>query len=113
MGIWWLGQDRPVVQRLPHLLEDRVQPRTHTLGLFSKWLREPLNFERWELNLVAYLTRVAENPPNITIDMVLSRAQMLQFLMKLLGWTLRPSVIVPLAEAIASFGEPACSDPHR
>ena len=38
---------------------------------------------------------------------------LLKFLLKFLNFTLEPSIIMPLAEAISAYGESACADPHR
>ena len=51
----------------------------------------------WELNLVAFLSLMAESRDKITTDMVAARIDVLKFLSKFLNFTIEPSIIMPLA----------------
>ena len=86
---------------------------THSLVLFAKCIRVHENCLIWKLNLIAFLPFIAEGRDKITIDMVAARLDVLKFLSKFLNFTLEPSIIMPLAEAISAYGESACADPHR
>ena len=65
---------------------------THTLLLFSKWIRVESNFRDFDAALVAYLSLRAEGGQDrrITSAMILERITMLRWLSGLLGWQLAP-----------------------
>ena len=72
----------------------------HNLTLFSKYLRNPANKAAWQLRLVAFLSLVYEGVERIGREKVEERVRLLQFVSKLTGAAITPSVVVPLAAAV-------------
>jgi len=66
----------------------------HTLRLFEKWLRCPLNLQTFLVHLLAYVTLVREGSGAITAAKVIERVTFLRFLADLLGFPLGPFEIV-------------------
>ena len=79
---------------------------THTLLLFSKWVRVESNFKDFEAALVAYLSLRAEGGQDrrITLAMIAERLKMLQWLSGLLGWQMAPFMIKTLDEIKSQGG---------
>ena len=79
---------------------------THTLLLFSKWIRVESNFRDFEAALVAYLSLRAEGGQDrrITSALIFERITMLRWLTGLLGWQLAPFMIKTLDEIRSQGG---------
>lgn len=110
---WAFGHRRGLWCRDCHTCWRTMYSHSHTLALFNKWLREEPNWREWEVTLVSYLSLLAESKEKITIDMVIARTKLLRFLSKLLGFSLEPSIVVPVAEAMRQLGGAAEVDRSR
>lgn len=106
----WLAEDAPLMWcttsgrgcwcKQCHTCWRTVFSSSHPLALFSKWISAtPENAATWERNLIAYLSLSYEGSVGrITADMVTTRAGVLSWVMQMLGYSLRPCMVVPLTD---------------
>ena len=74
------------------------------LFFLSNWLKIDTNAEKFEHNLIAFLTLCAERVPQIRLPHVQARSNVLLFLARLLGIELRPTRVVPLVMYFGTEG---------
>lgn len=80
----------------------RTSFERHSLRFFADWLQIPENREEWQEAYVAHLSLLFEAMPKITAGMVRDRVRVVKFLQQLVGFTLSPTIVVPLAEHLAA-----------
>lgn len=76
---------------------------SHNLALLSKWLRRDANFEIWEMHLVAYISCIYEGASRVTADMVQDKIKVIKFLSGMLGWTIKPGLVMTLTQFAEMF----------
>lgn len=72
---------------------------SHSLALFGRWLSLEANFGQWEISLVAFLSLVVEGVDEVTMTLIDQRMRTLRWLAEFMGWSVRPSVVMPLIVA--------------
>ena len=77
-----------------------VYQPTHTLTLFTTWLQDENNFQRWESTLFSYVSLVYEEFPKITSEMIQQRVQLLEFIGARLGHSTQSLVVVPCEDLL-------------
>lgn len=71
---------------------------SHSLTVFTMWLKHDSNLTEFQLNLLAYLSLKREGCDKIARETILMRAESLRFCLRLLCLPCGPSIVVPLRD---------------
>ena len=79
---------------------------SHPLSLFASWIQGQANRDEFEETLIGYVSLKVEGMERVTAAKVRERVEMLKFIFRFCGASMRSCVVVPLSEWVQRSSPP-------